>query len=332
MLRRRSLLALLLLLALPLFGREATPSRHWGRCPAVVVFETSEVVHVLGDTHGDYVRLVELLAGGKLIASAPASPEQVNWTGGRSVLVVTGDLIDKWTNSIGVITLMRALVQSAASQGGRVVISTGNHEAEFLADPTGSKTAEFQKELTAAGIKPRDVAAGTDQEGIGKFLLCLPFASRVNRWFYSHAGSTNGRTLQQLDNDIRKGFDEEGYGTNVLLGKKGLLEARMKPPWWEKAGDEPIESEFRLLGYADALGVHHIVFGHQPGNYVLNDGSKRKKGQMFEHFDGLVFLIDMGMSEGVDYSHGALLRIERKGDRETATRVLPDGSEKQIWP
>ena len=71
----------------------------------------------------------------------------------------------------------------------------------------------------------------------------------------------------------------------------------------------------RLLGYADALGVKHIVFGHQPGNYTFNDGSKRKKGTMFENFGGLVFLIDMGMSRGVDYSQGALLRIETKRRR-----------------
>lgn len=323
---RRHLAALLLLLALPLFGE--TPPRNWGRCPAVVTLQTSETFYAVGDTHGDYDRLVTLLVAGKLIAGAPAAPDQVKWTGGRSILVVTGDMIDKWTQSLQVIALMRALMSSAASQGGRVVISTGNHEAEFLEDPTGSKTTEFQKELKAAGIKPKDVADGTDSEGIGRFLLCLPFASRVNGWFFAHAGSTKGRTLEQLIRDLQKGIDEEGYGAKVLLGNKGLLEARMKPPWWEQPGDEPIESIARLLGYADALGAQHIVFGHQPGTYTFNDGSKREKGTMFDNFGGLVFLIDMGMSRGVDYSKGALLRIEG----ETATALYPDGTQKQLWP
>lgn len=88
----------------------------------------------------------------------------------------------------------------------------------------------------------------------------------------------------------------------------------------------------RLLGYADALGAKHIVFGHQPGSYTFNDGSKRKKGTMFDNFDGLVFLIDMGMSRGVDYSKGALLRIEGTGSGETATAVFADGSQEQLWP
>ncbi len=328
---RRLLAALFLLLALPLLGE--TPPRNWGRCPAVVTLQTTEVVHALGDTHGDYDRLVKLLVAGKLIAGQPASPEKVTWSGGRSVLVVTGDMIDKWDQSLEVITLMRALTSSAASQGGRVVISTGNHEAEFLENPKSDKTKEFRKELKAAGIDPKEVANGTDSEGIGKFLLCLPFASRVNGWFFAHAGSTKGRTLEQLVRDLQKGIDGEGYGAKVLLGNKGLLEARMKPPWWEKAGEEPIESIARLLGYADALGAKHIVFGHQPGSYTFNDGSKRKKGTMFDNFDGLVFLIDMGMSRGVDYSKGALLRIERHGSiRETATAVFTDGSQEQLWP
>ncbi len=328
---RRWFSALLLFLALPLSGGD-TPSRNWGRCPAVVTLRTTEVVHALGDTHGDYDRLVKLLVGGKLIADAPASPEKVIWSGGRSILVVTGDMIDKWDQSLNVIALMRALTASAASQGGRVVISTGNHEAEFLENPESHKTKEFQKELKAAGIQPKDVADGTDSEGIGKFLLCLPFATRVNGWFFAHAGSTKGRTVTQLAVDLQKGIDDDGYGAKVLLGDKGLLEARMKPPWWEKKADKPIESEARLLGYADALGAKHIVFGHQPGTYTFNDGTTRKKGTMFENFSGLVFLIDMGMSHGVDYSKGALLRIERDGNRETATAVFPDGSQKQLWP
>jgi hypothetical protein len=322
--------ALALIVASSLFA--ATPARNWAQCPATVAIQTPEVVYALGDTHGDYDRLVALLVGGKLIAAAPVSPDRVVWSGGKSTLVVTGDMIDKWTQSLNVIALMRALVTSAASQGGQVIISAGNHEAEFLADPQGSKTAEFQKELTSASINPKDVANGTDSQGIGKFLLCLPFGSRVNGWFFAHAGSTKGRTLTQLTSNLQTGFDSDGYNATVILGNKGLLQARMKPPWWQNDGDSSAQSIARLLGYADALGVQHIVFGHQPGTYDFNDGSKRKKGTMFQNFHGLVFLIDMGMSQGVDYSKGGLLRIQGSGSSATATELLPDGTQKQLWP
>jgi len=320
--RERWIYAVLFVISLPLCARD------WQQCPAVVTLDTPEVVYALGDTHGDYKRLAALLVAGHLMPAVPTSPDQGTWSGGHATLVVTGDMIDKWDHALDVIALMRALTASAALQGGRVIISTGNHEAEFLGDPTSSKTADFQKELKKAGIKPLDVAGGIDRQGIGKFLLCLPFASRVNGWFFSHAGSTKGRTLNQLIADLQTGFDADGYEAKVLLGDKGLLEARMKPPWWEKEGDKPEQSIARLLGYADALGVKHIVFGHQPGTYVFNDGSTRRKGTMFQNFHGLVMLIDVGMSKGVDYSKGALLRIDSAG----ATTLFPDGTRKQIWP
>jgi hypothetical protein len=294
----------------------------------VASLTTSEVVYALGDTHGDYDRLAALLVTARLIPEVPASPDRAAWSGGRSVLVVTGDMIDKWGHSLEVIAFMRALGAAAASQGGRVLISVGSHEAEFLKDPRGEKTKEFRAKLKTAGIKPRDVADGTDAEGIGQFLLCLPFASRVNDSFFSHAGSTKGRTLTQLIDDLQTGFDAAGYAAKVLLGNKGLLEARMKPPWWEKEGDSPEKSMFRLIGYASALGVKHIVFGHQPGTYAFNDGTQRKKGTMFAKFGGLAVLIDIGMSRGVDSSKGALLRIERG----SATALFADGTQKQLWP
>jgi len=321
--RERWIYAVLFVISLPLFGRD------WQQCPAVATLDTPEIVYALGDTHGDYKRLAKLLVAGHLMPAVPASPDQGVWSGGHATLVVTGDMIDKGHHALEVIALMRALTASAASQGGRVIISTGNHEAEFLADPKSSKTEDFSKELTKAHIKPLDVAGGIDQQGIGKFLLCLPFASRVNGWFFSHAGSTKGRTLNQLIADLQTGFDADGYKTEVLLGKKGLLEARMSPaPWWEKDGDKPKQSIARLLGYADALGVKHIVFGHQPNAYVFNDGSTRKKGTMFQNFHGLVMLIDVGMSDGVNDSKGALLRI----DSTSATALFPDGTRKQLWP
>lgn len=321
---RRCAAALLLLAALSSFG---APPRNWGRCPALISLDTSETIYALGDTHGDYDRLVALLVSVKLMDGVPDAPKDARWSGAKSILVVTGDMIDKGSQSLRVIALFRALTQSAASQGGRVVISAGNHEAEFLDDPHSSKTKEFRAELKNANLTPRDVANGEDAEGIGKFLLCLPFATRINDWFFAHAGSTKGRTFTQLGNEAVAGVDADGYAATVLAGKKGLLEARMTPPWWEKEGDDPIESHMRLQEHADALHVKHIVFGHQPGSYAFNDGTSRKAGTMFAKFDGLVFLIDVGMSRAVNHSKGALLRIDQAG----ATAMFPDGTEKGMW-
>src|SRR5690242_15964248 len=124
-------------------------SRDWKTHPAVVELDTTEDIFAIGDPHADPQRLAAVLAGAKLIDNASTAPDQVKWAGGKSILVVTGDLIDKWTDSLGVIKLLRTLQSDAPKHGGRVIITMGNHEAEFLADPLGSKTSEFSAELKA---------------------------------------------------------------------------------------------------------------------------------------------------------------------------------------
>ena len=192
---KRLLATLLLLIALPLSRRNA--AAELGALPGGG-HAGNDGGRVRARRYARRLRPAgDVARGREAHRGVPASPQQVTWSGGRSILVVTGDMIDKWNQSLEVIALMRALISSAASQGGRVVISTGNHEAEFLEDPH-----EQQDEGVSEGAEGRrtssraEVADGTDSEGIGRFLLCLPFASRVNGWFFSHAGSTKGRTLE----------------------------------------------------------------------------------------------------------------------------------------
>src|SRR5262245_26297097 len=126
--------------------------RDWSRFPAIVEVETDEDVYALSDAHADYDRFVNLLAALKLISAITNDPATVEWTGGKSVLVITGDMIDKWKHSLKVIALVQKLEENAATKGGRVIVTMGNHEAEFLANPNGSKTLEFANELKQAGL------------------------------------------------------------------------------------------------------------------------------------------------------------------------------------
>src|SRR5262249_28569152 len=142
------------------------------------------------------------------------------------------------------------------------------------------------------------------------FLRHLPFAARVNDWFFAHAGNTHGRTLKQVDADLRRGVDAQGFKAGVLLDADSLLEARLHPhPWWEKGTSGAAAARAQLEGYARALGVKHLVLGHQPGRVKFADGSQRKEGVMYAALDGLVFLIDVGMSRAIGYSNGAVLHI-----------------------
>jgi len=307
--------------------------RDWAVQPALVSIDEPGDIFALGDVHGDYDRLVDLLLAGHILSGVPDKPARARWSAGNAVLVCTGDLIDKGNQSIKVIELFKAIQTDAASSGGRVVVTMGNHEAEFLADPAhDQKASEFRAELEAKGLDPAEVAAGRDAHGLGTFLRGLPFAARVGDWFFAHAGNTRGLTFQQLDSALRKGLDDDGFRSNTLIAHDSLLEARLHPaPFWEQSGDRRGEGEARLRRFVEALGVKHLVVGHQPEKVEFDDGTKRRKGEAFQKFDGLVFLIDVGMSRAIDDSRGALLRLQG-GDTSSATIIFPDGRSERLWP
>ncbi len=360
------LISLLLLTSLvaPFVHGQTLPTservtRDWTQHPAIVSIAAPDQLYALGDVHGDYDRLAQLLVAAKIIDSVPASPSAVHWSAGRSVLVCTGDLIDKYNQSIRVIALMRALQQQAPASGGRVIVTLGNHEAEFLASHgQGKKGSEFAEELKSARISPTDIALGRDADGLGTWLRDLPAAAKVGDWFFCHAGNTNGLSLAGLDKDIQQQLTEQGWGAPILADPNSMLEARMHPrPWWDWDGNppslkdadrsasgsnpskpQPPASEndsaesHRLLQNIVALGARHLVFGHQPGAITFQDGTERAAGQMYCKYDGLVFLIDTGMSRGVQNGRAAVLRIDPISQHPSATAVYIDGATQVLWP
>ncbi|MBZ5635194.1 MAG: metallophosphoesterase [Acidobacteriia bacterium] len=198
--------------------------RDWAKYPAVVQIDTGEDIFAIGDVHADYHRLLKLLVAAKIV-ERPANPETVRWIAGKAVLVFTGDLIDKGPHSLQVVRLAASLRKAAAASGGQVITLMGNHEAEFLADPTEKKVRDFAQDLRGAGLMPTDVAAC--REDVGQLLCSLPFGVRVRDWFFSHGGNTGGRTISQLIADFQKGVDKDGFGTPQLIDANSMLEARI---------------------------------------------------------------------------------------------------------
>jgi Calcineurin-like phosphoesterase len=321
------------LLAAALFSFSSTGSaRDWMKYPAVTQIENADEIFGIGDAHSDFKRLARVMvAAGIIEMTQPDKPEAAHWRAGHSVLVTTGDMIDKGPRALDVLRLLIAVRADARRAGGEVVILAGNHEAEFLADPAAPKGQEFAKQLKAAHIDPADVGACKSE--IGDFLCSLAFAARVGDWFFSHGGNAGGRTVAQLAADLQGGVDRDGYRTKHLIGDDSILESRLNGEGravWMDAG-MPDRGERELLAdYARALGVAHIVEGHVPSPVAFADGVKRDRGEMFQRF-GLLFLIDTGMSEGVDDSGGAVLHITRGAGEEKAMAICPDGTKSPLW-
>ncbi len=76
----------------------------------------------IGDVHGDLDDFCVILRRTGL------ANEQNHWTGGRTTLVQTGDLVDRGPKSRDVMDLVMRLEEEASKAGGRVIPLLGNHE------------------------------------------------------------------------------------------------------------------------------------------------------------------------------------------------------------
>jgi formylglycine-generating enzyme required for sulfatase activity len=327
----------------PALAHESDEKRDWNKFPAIIELTTSEDVYALGDVHGDYDRCADLLVACNILEKKPADPNdpaQVKWKAGKAILVCMGDMIDKGPESVKVLMLMRSLQEAAKNEGGRVVITYGNHEAEFLGspvlDPTNNpdkhtfdkKLDEFIVDLkrttfNGAALNPDQVVDGKDPAGLGAFLRSLPFAVVVNDWFFSHASDTGKKPIVQLRDEIMQGVNDKtkGYDPAKTEAIRGLLDARLsdgkkgtKPPmnWWEEPRTQGQTGEDGLRRYTQILQntarsqdyrVRHLVMGHQKGKVHFIEeptSNDRGKGQLFEKFNGLIFFIDVGMSRWVE--------------------------------
>jgi hypothetical protein len=290
-------------------------ARDWNRFPAIIERTTDAEVIALGDVHGGYDRLVSLLSRAGIIKSDRQAPVGGSWSGGNRVLVSVGDLIDKGDHSIGVLDLMMTLEEQAHASGGEVIVTLGNHEAEFLADPENKKAREFVAELQSKGID--SLALPNGQKPYGEWMMNRPLAARVNDWFFAHAGNTSGETIDELTGKFRHEVDQGNWGSRFLIGDDSLLEAEK---WWKQKSQTT-----RLLDdYLRALSAKHIVFGHDPGAF-------HNKGEIGQEEDGRIFLIDVGMSPAIDYSKGALLLITSNRNEVVANSLDAAGRRSEVW-
>jgi hypothetical protein len=283
-------------------------ARDFAAHPAILEVDEADQLYVLSDPHGHYDELVQVLAANHLVVAAHADPSKVKWSGGTAMLLVLGDLIDKGEKSLEVIDVLRSLERQAEGAGGRVIVTMGNHEAEFLADPrndkatsTGRDEEGIDAQLGGAGIDPAKVAACKDTDGRGLWLANLPLGVRVKKWFFAHGGNTKGKSLADLGDTLERAIAKNGFGDGDIIGADSILEAQQ---WYGNPKDGNAGAkEVAGLGH-----VKHIVFGHDPG--AFDD-----RGRMRQSKSGLLVKVDvaMGLHEGSTPNPAFLLHITTVG-------------------
>jgi hypothetical protein len=295
----------------------STPAaRDWSAHPAVLTIQqTPPLLYALSDIHGGFDRAATLLAKNGLLAQPPNPPSTAKWAGGTSILVVVGDLIDKGPQSIEVVELLMALEADAAAKGGRVVVTLGNHEAEFFADPNNSKATGaggVDIELNAEGVHPADLADGHDPRGA--WLRNRPLALLVGTWFFAHAGDAGGLTTGSLETLLEGAVNAHpDFNAPAIVGASSILESR---DWYRDSS--------AVRRDLSALGATHIVFGHDPN-------AVGPRGAIAVDASRALLRIDCGLSPLVNDSSGKLLRVRHLGATDVADELDSAGTVRPLF-
>lgn len=237
------------------------------RIPATVTKLNPSTVRskivLVGDVHGYLEGLQDILRHAGIIT------ENDDWNGGDTVLIQTGDVIDRCDKSEEVYRLLTKLQKQAEKAGGKVVRLLGNHELLLL-----QKNYEISNLMDKEGLRNRMI----DDIKNNKLQAAYALGNRL----VTHAGLTIGiQTMLSVDdkgeiinlaleqladkiNQILKDSVEiNDFNSDAIyaVGKTRSRgeDARIAGPFWaDYHGDLLTEK---------ALGVKQII-GHTPHNEI----------------------------------------------------------------
>ena len=226
--------------------------------------QTNEKIVAIGDIHGDAHALIQVLEETKLIN------KKGQWTGGQTLLVLVGDILDRGQNSRMALDTIMRLEDEAKKAGGQVITLLGNHEAMVLSGDYRYftlKDAEnyFDFKKTSKD-KPKDILrqAFSADSIYGQWIASLPTMAIINDLLFVHAGVE--KWLIKYDtleiNSMVTDWMQHYIGakskpkrkTNWVIDDRG-------PLWTRKAANGHIPPA-SLKSWLDQLGIRSVVVGH----------------------------------------------------------------------
>ncbi len=143
----------------------------------------ADSVFVLGDVHGRFDQLTQLLKNAKVI------DENLNWSAGRAHLVFLGDLFDRGHDVTRLLWFIYQLEQQALKHRGFVHVVLGNHEIMTFVDDLRYLSEKEKLISTFLGVGYAKMYH-PQTSLLGSWLASKPGIARINDVLYAHGGVT----------------------------------------------------------------------------------------------------------------------------------------------
>ncbi len=253
----------------------------------------------IGDLHGDLGSSLAVLRLAGLV------DDEGRWSGGETVLVQTGDLLDRGDEGVETVDLMQRLQREAAEAGGRVEVLLGNHEVMNM---MGDWRYVTPGDVEGYGGQVARQAALSSSGEDGAWLRQRPAATRVGRTIFVHGGITP--TMAELGLERMNAWvlaAMEGGADPAVLGRDG-------PLWFRGYLEGELTEVCPALSQALlALKAERMVVAH----------TTQRSGRIAERCGGALIGIDTGISEHYG-AHAAALELRAGSD---AWALYPSGPE-----
>ena len=227
-------------------------------------FNNVDSLFVVGDVHGRYDQLINLLQKSQVIDN------DLNWIAGKSNLVFLGDLFDRGNDVTKVLWFIYELEEKAIRTGGKVHLVLGNHEIMTMSKDlrfVGNKESAIAR---AYGLN-YDYLFHPNKSLLGSWLSSKPSVIKIDQSLFAHGGIVDLGTnsINEFNQTVAYYMQDPLF---LEIMKEQIDSTIYDPSEWRNMRnffyDE--ESPFWYRGY-----VYSDTLGHQLRSMLRKYHSKR---------------------------------------------------------
>lgn len=225
------------------------------------MYDMPSQIFVMGDIHGQYERMLEMLLSGGVIN------KKNNWAYGDGHLVFVGDIPDRGEGVMEAYWLIYKLEQQAAKAGGKVHLLLGNHDVMIMKNDIRYIANKYYGLTTNLDIEYYKLFS--ENTIIGDWLRSKNVVEVIGNTMFIHAGispelASRNMSAEEINNAFRHLLnqnDKNNYTEldNFLIGSYG-------PVWYRGylRGSGPYRDldKDKLDAILKEFSVEQVVVGH----------------------------------------------------------------------
>ncbi|MAJ50058.1 MAG: hypothetical protein CMB82_00365 [Flammeovirgaceae bacterium] len=244
-------------------------------------FKGVDSVFVLGDTHGNYEEVVQILQNSKLI------DETHQWIGGSAHLVFLGDVLDRGKDALRLMWFIYELEQSASKNGGQIHLILGNHEIMVMSNDLRYVAAKEQQLANMHQVSYQQFYHPT-RSVLGRWLSTKPTALKIDAILFAHGGIILGSSLKSFNDQVyefiqapifshlmEQPFDSVNFSQHDREEQKGYLYDSFGPFWFRGY----VQTD-TLESYLDAILINNKAKLHVVGHTTVPNISTFYSGKL----------------------------------------------------